>query len=225
MSLSLPSRRSLASRIGRALLGPLGFGLHSGYFRSCLKGYAVDRSGAPIPMYTYPVVDLLIASKKYFAEKTILEFGSGQSTRWWAQHAKRVIAVEFDEEFANAMGHQLRKMSNIEIIIGDEYKRLVTGEFDVVSIDGHPRIEAARFIVGKVAAGGFVIVDNSDIQSLNEVCTILANAGYYRIDFIGYSPSAYFKQCTSIFFADPAFFGWSRHVEPVSPRSYTERLV
>jgi hypothetical protein len=225
MRLSLPTKRSLASRIGRAVLGPVGFALRSGYFKSCLKGYAVDRSGAPIPMYTYPLVDLLIASKEYFTEKTILEFGSGQSTRWWAQHARKVVAVEFDEEFAKFMAHQLHKVPSVEIILGDEYTRLADSEFDVVSIDGHPRIEAAKFIVSKVAADGFVIVDNSDIQSLKEVCTTLADAGYYRVDFIGYSPSAYFKQCTSLFFRDPAFFGWSRHVEPVSPRSYTERLV
>jgi precorrin-6B methylase 2 len=166
-----------------------------------------------------------MTSKKYFSDKTILEFGSGQSTHWWAQYASKVVAVEFDEEFAKLMARQLRNVPNVEIIIGDEYKRLVAGQFDVVVIDGYPRIEAAKFIVDKVAADGLVIVDNSDVQSLREVCMTLVNAGYYRVDFIGHSPSAYFRQCTSLFFRDPAFFGWSRHVEPVSPRSYTERLV
>ena len=225
MRLSLPRTTSLASRIARALLGPVKFALGSGYFMSCIKGYAVDGAGRPIPMYTYPAVDLLIASKDYFVDKTILEFGSGQSTHWWAQHAKKVIAVEFNETFARHMVHELRQVPNAKIIVGEEYRRLVTGYFDVVSIDGYPRIEAAKFIVGKVAADGFIIVDNSDVKSLHEICTLLAEAGYYRIDFFGHSPSAYFKQCTSIFFKDAAFFGWSRDVRPVSPRSYTERLV
>jgi hypothetical protein len=225
MRLPLPKTPSLASRIARAVLGPVKFALGSGYFMSCLRGYAVDGAGRPIPMYTYPAVDLLVASKDYFVDKTILEFGSGQSTHWWAQHAKRVIAVEFNEAFARYMVHELRQAPNAEIILGEEYKRLAIGCFDVVSIDGYPRIEAAKFIIGKVADDGFIIVDNSDVQSLREICTLLAGAGYYRIDFFGHSPSAYFKQCTSIFFKDPSFFRWSRHVLAASPRSYTERLV
>jgi hypothetical protein len=80
-------------------------------------------------------------------------------------------------------------------------------------------------MIGKVADQGLVIVDNSDVQSLNEICALLREAGYYRMDFFGHSPAAYYKQCTSIFFKDPAFFGWSRHVRPVSPRSYSEVLV
>ncbi len=176
-------------------------------------------------MYTYPVIDLLNASMDYFAEKTVLEFGSGQSTLWWSQHAKRVIAVEFNEAFARRMQHRLRGVPNAEIVIGQDYTRLSKSCFDVVSIDGFPRIEATRFIVGKIATDGLIIVDNSDVQSLNEVCRLLAAAGYYRVDFFGHSPGAYFKQCTSIFFQNPAFFGWSRHVAPVSQRSLTERLV
>ena len=225
MTMSLRGTRSLPGRIGRAVLGPVGFALGSGYFRSCLRGHAVDRNGDPIPMYTYPAVDLLVASRAWFRTRSVLEFGSGQSTRWWARHARRVVAVEYDAAFASRLRALLHSAPNVELVLGDDYLALPAERFDVVSIDGYPRVAAARFVLDRVAEDGIIIVDNSDVRSLAELCDVLAGAGSGRIDFFGHSPAAYYKQCTSIFFRDPGFFSWSRAVAPVSPRSFSERLV
>jgi hypothetical protein len=135
-----------------------------------------------------------------------------------------VLAVEFNEAFAQSMREELRSFPNAELIVGEDYRHLSRGPYDVVSIDGYPRIEATRFILDKVAADGLIIVDNSDVQSLTEIGTLLGSAGYYRIDLFGHSPAAYFKQCTSIFFKEAAFFGWPHPVPPVSRRSLSERL-
>ena len=55
---------------------------------------AVDKKGDPIPWYTYPAIDFLLL--RDYRDKNILEFGSGQSTLWWAARAKFVLSLEED---------------------------------------------------------------------------------------------------------------------------------
>ena len=66
--------------IGTAFLGPILFGYRTGYFLSGFKMEAVSKNGDPVPWYTYPIIDFL--KYRNFDNKTVLEFGGGQSTLW-----------------------------------------------------------------------------------------------------------------------------------------------
>src|SRR5262245_56791293 len=84
--------RSVLSAVRRtqtALRAPIRFSKNTGHFLSSLKARAVDKDGNPLPWYTYPAIDFL--RRKCFAERTVLEFGSGQSTLWWAARARSVV--------------------------------------------------------------------------------------------------------------------------------------
>src|ERR1700730_8324305 len=82
--------------ISTALITPFVFSRSSGHFKSSLKEKAVDRHGHPLPWYTYSCIELL--RHRDFAGRRILEFGSGQSTLWWASRADRVVSIEGDPE-------------------------------------------------------------------------------------------------------------------------------
>lgn len=225
MRLSLLKKKNhVLKRLARAVLGPVGFARDSGYSRSCLKGFAVDRHGEPIPMFTYPMVDLLLNSTAYFPDKDVLEFGSGQSTRWWARHARTTTAVEYNADFGLALQEEFQDNPSVEILLGDAYLELPEREYDVISIDGFPRVEAARVATRKSAPKGIVIVDNTDVQSISEIGSILGDAGFTRVDFFGYSPAAYFKQCTSLFFRDPEFLNLHSSTPAASRLSYSKQL-
>src|SRR5262245_29822868 len=81
-------------QVATAVLTPLRFAMRTGHFKSSLRSGSFTSEGEVIPWYTYPAVDFL--ARKSFANCTILEFGSGNSTLWWEQNAHRVVALEND---------------------------------------------------------------------------------------------------------------------------------
>src|SRR5688572_13130708 len=78
--------------VATALLTPALFSYRSGHFRSSLKRAAVSKDGRPLPWYTYPCIDFLKA--RSFNDKSVLEFGGGHSTLWWAARAKDVVTID-----------------------------------------------------------------------------------------------------------------------------------
>lgn len=79
--------RRLVRRIGTAFLTPLSFALNSGHFKSAFAEKALSRGGKAIPWFTYPAIDFLVA--KDFSASSILEFGGGQSTKFWGGGSQR----------------------------------------------------------------------------------------------------------------------------------------
>jgi len=67
---------------------------HYGWLRSLRSGKPVDAEGNPLPWITYPCIDFL---KQFdYSNKSVFEWGSGQSTLFWSARAKRVVSVEAD---------------------------------------------------------------------------------------------------------------------------------
>jgi len=77
-----------------ALLTPISFSINSGHFISSFKKAAFDKNLTPIPWYTYPSINFL--ETRSFSDKTVLEFGGGQSSIWWGLRAKNVVTLEGD---------------------------------------------------------------------------------------------------------------------------------
>ena len=56
------------------------FLVNYGFFKSVLRRASIDRRGLPIPWYTYPAIDFLVQID--FSDKTVFEYGCGNSTLW-----------------------------------------------------------------------------------------------------------------------------------------------
>lgn len=76
----------------------------SGWRRSVETNAAVDKNG-PVPWFTYPATRYL--AKLVRPHWRVLEYGSGNSTRWWAKRVQEVVAVEHDPDWANALRRDL----------------------------------------------------------------------------------------------------------------------
>jgi hypothetical protein len=76
----------------------------TGWRRSVDEGAAVDADG-PVPWFTYPAIRFLhrIARRTW----RVLEYGSGNSTRWWAARVAEVVAVEHDPAWAGPLRRDL----------------------------------------------------------------------------------------------------------------------
>jgi hypothetical protein len=203
---------SPARNVLTAVLTPLRFSLQTGHFRSALGRKAVDRHGRPIPWYTYPAIDFL--GTKDFAERTILEFGSGHSTLWWAKRAKSVVALESDRGWLEYVQKQLPPTARLlpveEDLTGTE-AGLGDRKFDVIIVDGLYRYHAAEKAAERITDDGVVVVDDSEGYWGGEkageypILQLFRDRGFCRVDFYGFSPGVILPHCTSLFFKERSF--------------------
>src|SRR5205807_1001412 len=127
------------------------------------RSAAVDRHGNPLPWYTYPAIDFL--DTKDFSTKSVLEFGSGQSTLWWARRCKRVLSFESDPQWCAYVKSTLSPNADIFLISNDLKgldDHLHGNRFDVIIIDGLYRLKAAGRALELLQLEGAILVDNSE---------------------------------------------------------------
>jgi hypothetical protein len=192
------------------------YGIYANFFNICnlLFGYgqwrtsfthtSIDAHGAPIPWFTYPAIEYLNGLD--LSQMSVFEFGSGNSTRYWAQHVERVVAVEDNPVWAANVRHDCAE--NTTILIAESaatYSELMMKEndsFDIIVIDGTDRLGCARAIAGRLRAGGFVILDDADEHV--EAAEVLRQYNLLEVDFAGFSPIISYTKTTTFFF-DPQF--------------------
>jgi hypothetical protein len=68
-----------------------------GHHRSRRTGAPVTRTGEPVPWYTYPAIEYL--QQLDFRDRRVFEWGSGNSSLFWARVAGRVTSVEDDTDW------------------------------------------------------------------------------------------------------------------------------
>lgn len=202
---------SFVRRLGTAFLTPIRFSWVSGHFRSSLKSRAEDCSGAAVPWYTYPAIDLL--KQREFSSRSVLEFGGGQSTRWWVQRAARVMTIEPDADWAAELKATLASAADVHHVPVDRATRSVDGiveilretgvsKFDIIVIDGHLRGEMMQLCAGMLSDDGALIFDNSERYGFSD---LVAELGLQHVDFYGFAPGVHSRSCTSIAFHDRYF--------------------
>jgi hypothetical protein len=77
----------------------LSFGLKGylseiGWFKSFESKSPIGRNSEPIPWVTYSFIDFI--ADRIQKHHTVFEFGSGNSTFYYAQRAQKVVSVEHD---------------------------------------------------------------------------------------------------------------------------------
>ncbi|CAL1239032.1 class I SAM-dependent methyltransferase [Candidatus Methylocalor cossyra] len=190
-------------------------GRHHGYLRALREGMCVDAAGNPIPWYTYPAIEQL--SKWDFSESEVFEYGCGNSTRWWAERAKRVVSVESSREWYNKILESSTLPDNVQPILspfeegdGEAARRAYIdainafAEFDIIVIDGvtadKTRLDCARAALNHLKKGGMIILDNADWHP--QTSRLLREAGLLEIDYCGNGPLNTYTETTSLFLSE-----------------------
>jgi hypothetical protein len=207
----LPSPLFRAVRaVSTGVLTPIAFSYHSGHFLSSLKSKAVDKKGIALPWYTYPAIDFL--RHKQMADKSVLEFGSGQSTLWWSERVRNVVSLEDNESWYQSLVQLVPP--NVRLVLSDTLASNVERElngirFDVIVVDGLDRLACARKSIMFLNEGGTVILDNSEgywgRDGEYPILDFFRISGFSRIDFYGYAPGVILPSCTSFFFKEKCF--------------------
>ena len=171
-------------------------------------GLAVDAHGNPLPMYTYPAIEYL--GQLDVSDSHVLEFGSGQSTLWWARRAAGITAVEHDDHWVLRLKEAgLPNVTCVfakreDIATGQSYLAVLPEgqRYDVIALDGlhyHDCAAAARDLLNP---GGLVVFDNADFYPAT--CALLREHDFLQVDMAGFKPCHTDAQVTSLFF-DRAF--------------------
>lgn len=195
-----------------------------GYLRSLKENQCVDGNGNPIPWYTYPAIEQLRLWD--FSDRDVLEYGCGNSTKWWAMHAKTVTSIESSKSWYETVSqnkpdncHLLLSEVDNDNIYPEQIEKYIDvidqlGHFDIIIIDGVSKLGTRTKCVEKslkhLNPGGLLIVDNSDW--LPQTCKLLRDAGFFEIDFSGLGPLNAHAETTSLFFKN------NFKINPISDR-------
>ncbi len=125
----------------------------------------VDKNGNKIAWYTYPAIEYI--DNIDFSQKSIFEFGSGNSSIYWSNKAKDVTSIEHDKLWYekvkssfNANQTLLYKENNEEY----ENSILTTDKkFDVIIIDGIRRYECAKSVIEYISSFDKINVGGGEI--------------------------------------------------------------
>ena len=173
------------------------------HLKSVARNSCVDASDSPVPWYTYPAIEYL--KQLAFSDRTIFEYGSGNSTLFWGAVAKRVVSVEDDEEWYGIVSGKLPP--NCELILEPDLHAYAntlsrySEKFDVIVVDGaargKTRLKCSRVALEHLREGGMIILDNSDW--LPESARVLREGGLIQVDMTGFAPISARTQTTSFF--------------------------
>ena len=126
-------------RAVRALLKD-GYLVERGWFRSFSLRTPEDAAGAPIPWICYPAIEFIASRLR--PEMTVFEYGSGNSTRWWAARTAQVDSFEHDSDWFGQVDKTLPDNARLFLRPDDGYFQPELGRtYDVVMVDGWVRNE------------------------------------------------------------------------------------
>lgn len=181
-----------------------GYLVDVGWFNSFIKKMPVDKDNNPIPWFTYSAIDFL--SERLNKELEIFEYGSGNSTIYFAQKAKYVIAAEHEQLWFENLNKNLPENAKLLFCPSDNDKEYVGTikkagkKFDIIVIDGIFRNECCVEGINHLNEEGVIILDDSEREEYEDGILHLPERNFRKIDFTGMAPGYLGNKSTSIFY-------------------------
>lgn len=169
-----------------------------GHARSRREHRPVDKEGRPLPWYTYPAIEYLRSID--LRDRSVFEYGAGNSSLFWAELAASVTTVEHEPQWYEVVRASVRPNQSISLRSGREYVdaiRAAGRKYGVVVVDGEARGECAAAAVECLEDDGFIILDNSDWYP--KTAAMLRGQDLIEVDFSGFGPVLDNTWTTSLF--------------------------
>lgn len=193
-------------KILSALLSQRDFGYLNeiGWFESFKAQKSIDRNGNPIPWFSYPFIDFL--TPRLTNDLVLFEFGSGNSTLFFAERVNTVISVEHNKEWYQIVNSI--KPSNVKLVQTEsdsiydylEYFNNLKEKVDIIIVDGLHRNECLINSVNKLSENGVIILDDSERSEYQDGIDFILSNGFKSLEFWGIAPTILFKKCTTVFY-------------------------
>ena len=177
-----------------------------GWFNAFKSKSPVDGEGHPIPWVTYSFIDFI--KERIKKQHTVFEFGSGNSTFFYAKYAGIVVSVEHDKEWYDKIVSdkpENAEMIYCELVRGGDYCHMPVklGEkFDIIIVDGRDRVNCCKQAVDALSPAGVVVLDDTERDFYKEGVDFLLKKGFKKLTFTGISPGLFYRKATSVFYKD-----------------------
>jgi len=185
-----PSLRSLWA------LAKDGYLKEEGWFRSFSSRSSVNAAGEPVPWINYSMMHFL--ASRIGSDMSVLEYGGGNSTLFWARRAHAVVTVEHDRKWAEYISQKFAAFPNIRLLVaadGPEYESapIALGErFDLAVVDGIRRFECAEKTLSMLAEtggrSGVILLDDSHLEAHRPIFGLLESRGFKTLRISGAKP-------------------------------------
>ncbi|MES2828366.1 MAG: FkbM family methyltransferase [Bacteroidota bacterium] len=185
-------------------LGFKGYLADKGWFGAFKTKSAIDENGNAIPWVTYSFIDFI--KDRITKAHDIFEFGSGNSTIFYAKLAGSVYSVEHDKDwFDKSSKIDLPNVNMIQCDLepgGDYCKSAApTGKkFHVIIVDGRDRVNCCKQAIASLTEDGVVVLDDSERAEYAEAHAFFKGNGFKYLPFSGMAPGVIISKYTSIFY-------------------------
>jgi hypothetical protein len=175
-----------------------------GWFNAFDSQTPVDQDNNPIPWVTYSFIDFI--KGRLNKQHTVFEFGSGNSTFFYAKYAGIVVSVEHDKEWFDKILSAKPENAELiycELIRDGDYCRMpikLEETFDIIIVDGRDRVNCCKQAVKAVSANGVIVLDDSEREFYKEGVGFLVKKGFKELSFSGISPGLFYRKSTSVFY-------------------------
>jgi predicted O-methyltransferase YrrM len=185
-------------------LGHKGYLNDIGWFNAFDKKQSVDGNGKAIPWVTYSFIDFI--KDRINKTQNIFEYGSGNSTIFYAERAGTVTSVEHDKGWFDAIKNS--SPANAEMIFceletdGDYAKKAASlgRKFDIIIVDGRDRVNCCKYGVDALSASGVIVLDDSERKVYDDARVFLKERGFKELFLSGISPGSLIEKATSVFY-------------------------
>lgn len=182
--------RSIARRVGILNVLERYSRRNAQWIRSLFSIYdCVDLASLDVAWWTYPAIDEIEAFLARTSNARVFKYGAGASTLWLAKRCFEVTSVEHDAGFTANLQPHFEHHSNLHLQVVpdvpvttasgkarslragylqrafDSYVAsidAVSGEFDMIVIDGRARNTCLAKAIPRLRADGILLFDNSD---------------------------------------------------------------
>jgi len=183
-----------------------GYLVETGWFDSFKMKMPVNKKKEPIPWVTYSFIDFI--ESRLLKNFSILEFGSGNSTLFYAKRVKEVVTIEGDYDWYLKIKNEIP--SNVRLIYSDstnieEYSSTpfqLDTKYDLIIIDGANRNECVFNSVKNASKTCVIVLDDSEREEYAPGIDSLQSNGYKRLDFWGIAPGTFFRKNTTLFYRE-----------------------
>jgi hypothetical protein len=175
-----------------------------GYIESVKTKKPCRKDGSPLPWMNYHVIQFL--EDRLTKDLSLFEFGSGNSTCFYASLVKDVISLEEDKEWYTYVKETMP--GNVNLILFDaddqgiycESASRQSQKFDVLVVDGSQRVACLKEAPAALTDQGVIILDDSHHPPFAEGIDFLVNRGFRKLDFEGLKPNSIRAYRTTVFY-------------------------
>ncbi len=185
-------------------LGFKGYLAEKGWFDAFKTLSAIDHEGNPIPWVTYSFIDFI--KDRITKKHDVFEFGSGNSTIFYAERAAAVYSVEHDKawfEKSSKINLPNINMIHCDLVPGGDYSKsaAATGrKFNIIIVDGRDRVNCCKEAILSLTEDGVVVLDDSERDFYSDAHAFFKANGFKHLPFTGMAPGVIISKCTSVFY-------------------------